>query len=143
MLALVAWIGSMALLYGPVLIKMARQWQDDPTYSHGWVVAPIALMLAWRQRDRLREAAREPSQLGLLIVVASLLVFVAGSLAAEIFLTRVSLVGVLAGTILYSLGWSHFRLLAFPVCFLVFMIPLPAVLFDRASVSLQLVASGL
>src|SRR5437762_1654475 len=143
MLALGVWIGSMAVLYGPVLIKMARQWQDDPTYSHGWIIAPIALMLAWHQRDRLRDAARRPSNAGLLLVAASLLLFAAGSLAAELFLTRISLIGVLAGTILYTLGANHLRLLAFPLLFLIFMIPLPAIVFDRAAVSLQLLASAL
>jgi exosortase len=133
----------MALLYGPVLIGMARQWQDDPTYSHGWVIAPIALMLAWHQRDRLRTATIAPSRLGLFVVVASLMVFVAGTLAAELFLTRISLIGVLAGTTLYTFGRTHLQLLAFPLLFLIFMVPLPAIVFDRAAVSLQLAASAL
>src|SRR5262249_11948989 len=142
MLALAAWTGSIALLYGPVLFKMASQWQSDPTYSHGWVIAPIALMLAWRQRDRLRQAAPRPSSAGLAIVIASLLVFMAGSLGAELFLTRISFIGVLAGTVLFALGWTHLQLLAFPLLFLVFMVPLPAIVFDRLAVSLQLIASG-
>jgi exosortase len=143
MLALAVWIGSIAALYGPVLIRMARQWQDDPTYSHGWVIAPIALMLAWHRRDRLRDAAIAPSRAGLAVVIGSLMVFVAGTLAAELFLTRISLIGVLAGTVLYAFGRAHFRILAFPILFLLFMVPLPAIVFDRAAVSLQLVASAL
>lgn len=143
MTALAIWIGSLAVLYGPVLIRMAQQWNDDVTYSHGWVIAPIALMLAWRQRDRLRTAPFAPSRVGLVLVLGSLLVFLAGSLAAELFLTRISLIGVLAGTVLYACGPAHLRLLAFPLLFLIFMIPLPAIVFDRAAVSLQLVASAL
>jgi exosortase len=143
MLALAIWIGSIAALYGPVVIRMARQWQDDVTYSHGWVIAPIALMLVWRQRDRLRTAPLTPSRAGLAVVIGSLFVFVAGTLAAELFLTRISLIGVLAGTVLYTCGRTHLTLVAFPLLFLVFMIPLPAIVFDRAAVSLQLVASAL
>jgi exosortase len=45
--------------------------------------------------------------------------------------------------VLYAFGWEHLRLVAFPLAFLVFMIPLPAIVFDRATVSLQLVASRL
>lgn len=143
MLGLAVWIGSIGLLYGSVLIGLARQWESDPNYSHGWVIAPIALALAWRERDRLRNAARRPSNLGLAVILASLFVFIVGSLGAELFLTRISLIGVLAGTILYVSGWTHLRLLAFPVLFLVFMIPLPAIVFDRIAVSLQLLASSL
>jgi exosortase len=50
---------------------------------------------------------------------------------------------VLAGTIVFVLGWPHLRAIWFPVAFLIFMIPLPAILFDRLAVSLQLVASRL
>src|SRR5262252_1541893 len=105
--ALAAWTGSIALLYAPVLARLARQWQSDPTYSHGWVIAPVALILVWRQRDRLRDAPLQPSDFGLAIVVASLMVYVAGTLAAELFLTRISIIGVLAGTVLFALGWTH------------------------------------
>lgn len=143
MLALAAWTGSMVLLYGPVLYKLAAQWQSDPTYSHGWVIAPVALVLAWHQRGRLRHAPRQPSLVGLAIVVASLLVFVLGSLGAELFLTRISLIGVLAGTVLFAFGWAQLRLLAFPLFFLLFMVPLPAIVFDRLAVSLQLGASAI
>ena len=143
MFGLAAWTGALAWLYGPVLVGLARQWRDDSTYSHGWVIAPLALMLAWRQRQQFRAAARQPSTVGLAIVIASLAVFVGGTLAAELFLTRVSLIGVVAGSVLYGFGRTHFRLLAFPIAFLIFMIPLPAILFDRVAVSLQLVASAL
>jgi len=143
MLALAAWTGSMVLLYGPVLYKLAAQWQSDPTYSHGWVIAPVALVLAWRQRDRLREAPRQPSLLGLAIVVASLFIFILGTLGAELFLTRISLIGVLAGTVLFAFGRSQLRPLAFPLFFLFFMVPLPTIVFDRLAVSLQLGASAI
>jgi exosortase len=136
-----AWVLSAVLLYAVVLGKLVQQWNTDPTYSHGFLVPPIALFLLYRQRDRLREAASRPSTFGLVLIGLSLGLYVLGSLGAELFLTRVSLIGVLAGTVLYVFGWNHFRLVAFPLAFLVFMIPLPAIVFDRATVSLQLVAS--
>jgi exosortase len=84
-----------------------------------------------------------PSISGLLVLALGLGLYVIGSLGAELFVTRLSMIGVLAGTIVYVWGWRHFRLLAFPLLFLLFMIPLPAILYDHAAVSLQLVASRL
>jgi len=141
MIGVGAWVFSAGLLYAGVLLKLVQQWAADPTYSHGFVVAPIALFLVWQQRDRLRRTTSRPSGFGLVVIVVSLAIYVLGSLGAELFLTRISLLGVVAGTVLYVFGSQYLRVLAFPLAFLVFMIPLPAIVFDRATVSLQLVAS--
>jgi exosortase len=141
MIGLGAWVLAAALLYGGVLVKLVQQWGADPTYSHGFLVPPIALFLAWQERDRWRQAAPRPSALGLGLIAVSLGLYVIGSLGAELFVTRASLIGIMAGTVLYVFGWNHLRLVAFPLAFLAFMIPLPAVVFDRATVAMQLVAS--
>ena len=141
--AIAIWTIAIAVLYGQVVLKLGHDWNADDSYSHGWLVPPIAAWLIWRQRDRLWLTPARPSLVGLLIVVASLVVFAAGSLAAELFTTRVSLIGVIAGTVVFVCGWRHLRIVAFPLAFLLFMIPLPALVFDRMTQSLQLVASGL
>ena len=56
-----AWTLSVALLYAAVLVKLVHQWGTDPTYSHGFLVPPIALFLMWQERDRLRDASSRPS----------------------------------------------------------------------------------
>ena len=143
MFGCVAWVLAAGLLYGPVLLKLARDWQANPTYSHGFVVPIIVIFLLWRLRHEFRRTAAAPAATGLLLLVASLGVFVAGTVGAELFITRISLIGVLGGTIAYVLGWRHLRLAAVPLAFLVFMIPLPSIVFDHAALSLQLVASRL
>jgi exosortase len=75
------------------------------------------------------------------LIVGSLLVLIAGLLGAELFLTRVSFVGVLAGIALFVWGRDHFRILAFPIAFLLLMIPLPAIIFNQIAFPLQLLAS--
>src|SRR6266550_4063912 len=57
-------VRSAALLYRGVLIQLVNLWGADPTYSHGFLVPPIALFLVWQERDRLRQASLEPSALG-------------------------------------------------------------------------------
>ena len=48
MIGLVAWALTAALLYAAVLVKLVRQWAADETYSHGFLIAPIALFLLWQ-----------------------------------------------------------------------------------------------
>jgi len=141
-LPLAACIVAGAVLYAPTLATLANTWTHDATYSHGWAIVPVAMALAWRQR-RTETAEDHPSAVGLLVVVASLALFLVGSLGAELFTTRISLVGVIAGTILYVWGWQHLRTYAFPLSLVFFAIPLPAIVFDRLTLSLQLLATRL
>lgn len=127
--------------YGPALSGLVRQWSADDNYSHGFFVIPLAVFFAWERRDQLRQAARRPSAAGLALILLSLLAFVAGSLGAELFLTRASLVGVLAGAVLFIWGREHFRTLLFPIAFLLLMVPLPAIVFNQIAFPLQLLAS--
>jgi exosortase len=130
-----------AWLYWDVLLSLVRQWSSDDNYSHGFFVVPLALYFGWERRAALRDAVARPGAAGLLIIAASLLLLIAGLLGAELFLTRVSLVGVIAGSVLFIWGWEHFRILAFPIAFLLLMIPLPAIVFNQLAFPLQLVAS--
>jgi exosortase len=128
-------------LYSGVLAGLTRQWASDDNYSHGFFVLPLAVFFTWERRNALRAAVGRPSLAGLLLIAAGLVLLLAGRLGAELFLTRVSLIGVLAGTVLYVWGWEHLRILAFPIAFLLLMVPLPAILFNKIALPLQLLAS--
>jgi exosortase len=75
------------------------------------------------------------------MVLGSMLLFVCGQLAAELFLTRVSLLGVIAGSILFLWGPSHLRTLFFPLVLLLLAVPLPALVLNQIALPLQLLAS--
>jgi len=132
---------SAAFLYRNVVVKLVSDWYNDDNYSHGFLIVPIAAYFAWERRDRLRAARLQPSVLGLVVVLGGLATLIAGILGAELFLSRVSMIGVLAGTVLFVLGWQHLRILTLPIAFLLLMVPLPAIIFNQIAFPLQLVAS--
>jgi len=74
-------------------------------------------------------------------VAVGLRVLVAGLLGAELFLTRISLLFTLVGAIVFVAGWPAIRVLAFPLAFLLLMIPIPAIVFNQIAFPLQLLAS--
>jgi exosortase len=127
--------------YHDIFAGLVRQWNSDDNYSHGFIVLPLAAWFAWERRARLRALTPRPSWAGLALVAGSLAVLLLGVLGAELFLSRVSLLGVIAGTVLFMWGWPHLRALAFPIAFLLLMIPLPAILFNQIAFPLQLFAS--
>lgn len=132
---------ALAIAYQDVAAGLIRQWSTDDNYSHGFVVVPLALWFAWERRHALLSVPHRPSGLGLLAIAAGLAMFAVGTLGAELFLSRVSLLVVLAGLVLFLAGWAPLRVLAFPLAFLLLMIPIPAILFNKIAFPLQLLAS--
>jgi exosortase len=134
-------LASFAFLYRHVIVKLVHDWATDENYSHGFLIVPIALYFVWERRGRLCAAVARPSGLGLLAVVLSVGVLAAGVLGSELFLTRVSMLGVLGGAVLFLYGWQHLAVLAFPLAFLLLMIPIPAIIFNQLAFPLQILAS--
>ena len=135
-------IGVLLVTYWNVLQGLVNAWSTDDNYSHGFFIVPLAAFFAWERRDKFTAAPIAPSWLGLLVVAFSLLLLVAGLLGAELFLSRVSVIGTLTGSILFLFGWQRLRVLLFPLAFLLLMIPLPALIFNKIAFPLQLLASN-
>jgi exosortase len=139
-----AWIiagAGVLIAYSRVLASLVQAWWTDDNYSHGFLIVPVALYFLWERRARLGAAAQRPALIGFAVLGASLCVLAIGVLGAELFLTRMSLIGVLVGIILCLHGWPTLRLAAFPLAFLVLMVPLPAIIFNQIAFPLQLLAS--
>lgn len=129
--------------YAPVLAHMALQWWSEPDYSHGFLVPIFSAIVLWERRAVLRRIAVQPAWTGLWILLASVLLLLVGTLGAELFLQRLSLLGVLAGLVLWFWGWNMLRAVAFPLLVLLLMVPVPGVIYYQLVFPLQIVASQL
>jgi exosortase len=135
-------VASGGLLYGNVLGGLVRDWWTDDNYSHGFLIVPLALYFAYARRQELAITPPRPRTVaGGLIILGSLVLLAAGTLGSEFFLSRVSLLGALAGIVLVLYGAEHLRLLIFPIGFLALMIPIPAIVFNQIAFPLQMLAS--
>jgi exosortase len=74
------------------------------------------------------------SAIGLLIL---------GTLGAEHFTARISMLILISGIFVFLVGWQALRSVAFPIGYLVFMVPLPAIIYYQLTFPLQLLASRL
>jgi exosortase len=141
LVGLVVCSGLVLLLYFHVLVSLVSDWIILPDFSHGFVVAPISLYLVWQAKEKLK-APVSPSNWGLLVLALGLLLFFLGGLAAELFTQRFSLLVVIAGIVFFLLGKHHLKAVAFPLAFLIFMIPLPSILLQKITFPMQLFASS-
>jgi exosortase len=141
-LAIVAALGvAFVSLYVRDFMELGRVWLRDDNYSHGVLVVPVIAYLVWSRRARLATLELAPSNVGLLVILASLAALLVGTAGVEFFLMRTSAVGVLAGTIVFVAGWRWLRALLFPLSLTALIIPVPPVLFYQAAFPLQLLAT--
>ena len=121
--------------------RLVWQWANDEDYTHGFLILPLAAYFVWEKRARLAAMVPSPSLAGAGLLALGLLMLVVGTVGAELFVQRSSFIVVLAGLVWLILGPAFLRELLFPIAFLVFMVPLPAIVMNAVAFPLQLFAA--
>jgi exosortase B len=134
--------GCFLAAYFPTLKDlMDGPWQTEQE-GHGPLIIAAALWLVWQSREKLQSTPLSPAPVAGWAVLFSglILMFVArtqGVLTVETF----SAIPVITGSVLALAGWPVLRVLAFPIFFLFFAIPMPDWLIDAATVPLKVFIS--
>ncbi len=128
----------LVILYAPIVPGMVADWYNDPNYSHGFLVPLISAYFFWEQREKLALVEIKPCGFGLVVILGSLSLLVFGYAGTEYFTMRSSLVFLVAGIIIYCYGWEVMKVVALPVGFLLFMVPLPYIVYDALAFPLKL-----
>lgn len=128
---------AVVLAFAPVIVEVAHEWATDERYSHGWLILPISLGLVWMRRERLAEARGAGRNLGVVLV---LLGVSAGTMAWFLRFPHVgvwSLVATVAGVVLALYGSAMWRLVRFPVLFVLFAGTWPNRLIEPINLKIQ------
>jgi len=137
----VAIAALLIILYYRVAVKLVHDWYTIPDYSHGFLVPFFAAFLIWDKRKVLKATPIRQTWSGIALVVFSIMVLILGVYGVELFTARISFIMLMAGLIATLFGWAMVRQLRFPLLVLVLAIPFPAILFNRITFPLQLLAS--
>jgi exosortase len=128
----------------PILPGMYGSWFDDyANMEHGVLVVPAAVYMAWTKRDKLAQIPAAPSRLGVLVLLWGALQSMFGIAAHFTYLSRTSILVSLVGVIAAVFGWRMVRELAYPLGTLMLMFTPPTFIYERLTLSLQLIASRL
>ncbi len=137
-----AWFGALlCLCYFPIIRNTINEWKPRGDMSHGIFVPLIAAYVVWDRRGDLMSLPVSRCRWGLILVAWGAVQVCLGALAAELFTQRVALLISAAGLLLYFAGPRVLRALAFPLFLLLFMLPIPGVLYKQITFPLQLLAS--
>jgi len=137
-----AWIaGLMIASFYPMLERLVAQWMNDDDMGHGFFVPVVAAYIAWQRKDDIWAVKLTRDYLGLVVMLYGAIQYILGTIAAELFLTRTSIVFSIAGAVLFVGGRQLLKLTAFPIFLLFFMVPIPSVIYTAITFPLQIFAS--
>lgn len=131
------------ILFKTTIVGLVQDWLTDDNYSHGFLVPFIAGYMVWQKKDQLRNLSINPSNLGLVVILCGMGIFIIGNIGAELFTMRTAIVITIAGLCIYCFGIRISLALAIPLIYLMFMVPLPAIIWNKIAFPLQLLAAKL
>lgn len=137
-------VGTVAALYASVLSKLGGDLWADENYSHGLLIPFVVAYIVWTERVNLSSQRGEPRPFfGAAIVSAAFVMLLGGTLGAELFTQRTSLVLMAAGIIVFFFGSKILRALLVPIVLVLLAIPIPQIIFNSIALPLQVLASKL
>ncbi|MFH0781451.1 MAG: exosortase/archaeosortase family protein [Pseudomonadota bacterium] len=136
-------LGVLLALYLPFLQTMVVDWGTNDDYSHGYFIPVLTIYFVYSMRTELREVAIAPNNFGIVVIAVGLVQLIIAKIGSEYFLQRTSLIVVLLGLVLFLLGWQYSKKLFVPIGYLIFMVPLPAIIWNKIAFPMQLFASSI
>ncbi|MBA4175605.1 MAG: exosortase A [Leptothrix sp. (in: Bacteria)] len=115
---------AILLLYRDTFAAMYGIWMRSDTFAHAVLVPPIVLWLVWRRREELRRFAPRPQRWMLLPMALVASGWLIGDLAGVNAVTQLCVTALLVLAVPAVLGLAVTRLIAFPLAFLFFMVPI-------------------
>lgn len=138
----IAWLGALLFLcYLPILQRLVSQWMNDEDMGHGFFVPLVSLFITWQMREDLAKIPLKPNWWGLALVAWGGIQAILGTVGAELFISRTAFLVSLVGILLCICGTKFVKALAFPLFLLVFMVPIPAIIYNQITFPLQLLAT--
>ena len=120
----VAGILALVLAFYPTFMSMVNIWVRSETFTHAFLIAPISIWLVWEKREALLTHIPKCSVLGLLALYASGFLWLLGMAVDAAVVQQFSVVLMLISVIWSVLGNQIAWFLAFPLGFLLFMVPM-------------------
>ena len=134
-------LAAFIFLFGHAIKEMVHDWSINDNYSHGFLVPLIAAYMIWQKKHQLSKIGAKPDGAGLLVILIGMCVFIVGNIGAELFITRTAIIITIVGLCIYSFGLRIATAVAVPLSYLMFMIPLPVIIWNKIAFPLQFFAA--
>lgn len=134
---------AMAWSYWPTIAEVVTAWSNQPDYSHGFLVAPLAIFFLWLRRSSFPVCDLRPSLWGLAVLLAVSAVRLAAGRYYLLPLDAWTIPVWVIGAVWLLLGRKCLLWCLPSIVFLWFMFPIPYSVETWLSVPLQAIATKL
>ncbi len=132
-------------LYSPVVYQLYKARWEAIDYTHAYFILPVffAFLIFKRKRVRNVSIIRSPtavgnsSLLGIAILILGLFMFIFGWKRDYLMITTASMIPVLFGLILYLYGPATAKVMAFPILYLLLLVPPPLGILDSITMPMR------
>ena len=135
--------GAFILLFFHTFVDLVRDWNDNPNFSHGFLIPVITAYMIWHKKEELLKEPVKPNFLGLPVILAGMALHIVGNIGAEFFTMRFAIVVTALGLSILLFGPRISLIIIVPIAYLLFMIPIPAIIWNKIALPLQLFAAEL
>jgi exosortase len=115
----------LALVFAPALRELAGIWSSVEYYSHGFLVPLVSGLVAVGIARSHAKLPQRRDLRGAALLAIALAGGLLGTLSSSASAQGLALVAAIAGAVWYLRGAAWLRALAFPIAYLVFMVPIP------------------
>lgn len=136
--------GMLLLMYGPVLYDLLNNglWSSSE-HGHGPIVLAVSLWLLWKRWQDVKTSVVLQPRPGMAwaVLLLGAVLYLVGRTLDIVYAEVGSVIPMIVGILLLTGGTAMVRALAFPLFFMIFMIPLPGFVVDPISQVMKMAVS--
>jgi exosortase B len=128
------------VMFAPVFVNLSKTVWNTDEQGHGPIILAVVAWLFWQRRDQLVQAASQAVPGGFMawmVFALGLLTYFVGRLQNIVTFEMFALIILMVGVLAVVYGWKMVRLVAFPIFFLLFAVPLPGPAVDALTAPLK------
>src|SRR5215813_1467721 len=119
-----ALLGTLVAATHDTLAVLTSTWWSTTTYNHGFLILPISVYLIWLRRHDVATLIPEQEALALVPLAGGAALWLVSKAAEVATFQEIAVIGMALAVILFCFGWTITGRLAFPLLFLLFMVPI-------------------
>lgn len=132
---------SFFVCYWTTLRGLISVWMNDEDYSYAFLIPFITAYLIWERRRQVANTPISINWVGGALFFFFLIVSVYGILGSSPSAVRPAIPLIILSITLFCFGWEMFKVLAFPLSMLIFMIPLPTLFGTVVGIHLKTIST--